>query len=593
MKRPRRAGAVAPTRALRAPAPRATLDLRVLWIVGSLTIFMAICYGHALQVPFIGDDYVYLDKTRQASFFDLWSRANTDFGWYRPWSRELHFWALEHAFGPHEPGFRSVSLLLWLAMLVLYLLLLHRVAGLRMATIAALGVASLSLWGAPLTWISGAQDLWMLVFVLATLVLVDRGRPRWALVPFGLALLSKETAAIVPLVVFAHASLVQRRSWGDSLRATLPFVLVAFAWLALHPVLLHRLTHPALPATGDRPLRPWEIALRSGLSLINLDRLPIRPDPHAWRPVAMALGALVLAVAAGLTLRGERPARDIQDSRMLRARLVGFGLAWCGAGWLPLFSPSVGWHAYYGGLGVLGGWLALAVFLERRTIVVVTLLISLVLLRGGAAATPSWDWGSEWYQTRAGNMLSVIRGQMAELHPMLPPHTRLYFGNIPNNIGLIAGRSPAVRVWYRDPTIQGGFYSYYRPRSANQPDGPDLFFHFDSTSGIREVIPERPPPAGVGRGTEWEMEHESLAITLLRGGDLTRAAAAFESIARLPHRPDALMFAGTCWRSAGNPARAGRLFELARVRTQLSSSEIEAWAERLHKTMPGAAAGSP
>lgn len=74
-----------------------------------LTLFAAAAYGPTLNQPFIGDDYVFLDKTRDASFVDLWSFRNVDFGWYRPWSRELHFWSLQRVAGLHELAYRILA----------------------------------------------------------------------------------------------------------------------------------------------------------------------------------------------------------------------------------------------------------------------------------------------------------------------------------------------------------------------------------------------------------------------------------------------------------------------------------------------------
>jgi hypothetical protein len=165
----------------------------------------------------------------------------------------------------------------------------------------------------------------------------------------------------------------------------------------------------------------------------------------------------------------------------------------------------------------------------------------------------------------------------------------VYFGNIPNNIGLVAGSSPAVRVWYRDTTLRAGFYSYYRPRTPAQPAGPDLFFHFDSTSGIEEVRlgPEDVPRAAL-LNPGWERNHEALAVLLLRAGDFVRAAAEFEKLAQLPTRPDAIMFEAIAREAAGDSARAQMLEKAAGVRTGLSPAQIATWAGRLRATMPRA-----
>jgi hypothetical protein len=144
-----------------------------------------------------------------------------------------------------------------------------------------------------------------------------------------------------------------------------------------------------------------------------------------------------------------------------------------------------------------------------------------------------------------------------------------------------------VRVWYRDPTLEAGFYSYYRARAAGEPQGVDLFFHFDSTAGIREVSVDG-ADGGVSSVPEhdWEADHESLAVTLMSNGDHARAARLFESIARLPNRPDALMFAAVCWQAHGDSRAAATDMERARARTGLGPAEIAAWAARLRATMP-------
>ena len=564
------------------------------FIAGALVAFAAIVYVPMLDVPFIGDDYVFLDETRDASFGALWSFRNTDFGWYRPWSRELHFWTLQHLIGAREPGFRVASLLVWLGMLAVYFTLLRRVRDGRVAAIATLGVAGLALWGAPLTWISGVQDLWMLFFSMLTLWLVASGRAGWALATCAGALLSKETAAVLPLILLAQARWIERLDLRGCVRRVAPFAALTVAWLLLHPTLLHRVSRPA-PAipNGEQPKPPAVVITESLLSSVNADRLLLPVDAALIRPLVTVGSAMLLAGAAWLALRGARSrtkargAATAESPARARRELLCYGAAWCVAGWLPLLSRSIGWHAYYGSLGVLGAWVVLAGLLVARPRVAVAALLALGLLRGRAEAIRSWDWGSQWYQVRAGNMLRVIHDQLRALHPTLPPHSRLYFGNVPNNIGLIAGRSPAVRVWYDDPTLEAGFYSYYRARDVGQPSGPDLFFHFDSTTGIREVSVDGAdggassvPPA------VWEDDHGALAMTLMANGDLPRAARLFEAIARRPNRPDALMFAGVCWRVHGDSLQAATDFERARQRTGLSAEEIARWAEKLRASMP-------
>ena len=173
------------------------------------------------------------------------------------------------------------------------------------------------------------------------------------------------------------------------------------------------------------------------------------------------------------------------------------------------------------------------------------------------------------------------------LHPTLPARSRLYFGNIPNNIGLIAGERPAVvRVWYDDATIESGYYSSYRARPPREPQAPDLFFRFDSTTGIREVFADGRPDPVRGRDATWEDEHGRLAMTFVTSGDFRRAARLFDSLATLPHRADAAMFAAVCHEVAGDSARAAAGYAVVRQRTGGSRQEFRDWAARLRAAMP-------
>src|SRR5262249_30229301 len=136
----------------------------------SLVAFALVAYAQRLALPFIGDDYVYLDRVLHESFAGVWSRQHVDFGWFRPWSRDLHFWILARLVGTSAVAFRCVNIVLWTGAMVLYGALILRVAGPSIAAIATLGSAALALWATPVIWISGVQDLWMLCFAMTSLL---------------------------------------------------------------------------------------------------------------------------------------------------------------------------------------------------------------------------------------------------------------------------------------------------------------------------------------------------------------------------------------------------------------------------------------
>ncbi len=581
-----RAPRVALHRAVRTPW-RETSWWQSPWLVLILLAFALASYGPSLGLAFIGDDYVFLDKTRNATVGSLWSLRNTDFGWYRPWSREIHFWAIQRIAGPNELVFRAASIVLWVAALGLYAAIVRRLASPPVAAIATLGVASLALWGTPLLWISGSQDLWMLCLALASTLLFVSGRVRSATLPFGLALLSKETAAVVPALFLCYLVLVERRSAADALRLTAPFWALTFVWLAVHPTLHSRLLS-GVQVTPELEHRPgWIVILaKTLLSCVNLDVLP-HPEPGRGVLVRAAVSTVVLVVGVVTATRASAavgPGSGLANT----PTLARFAAAWMVIGWCPVFLPSIGWHAYYGCLGALGAWFGIALWLQPRRRLAIAVIVVLSVLRAAQARTLTWDWGNESYLQRAGNILSAIRDELYRQHPTLEPHSRVYFAHIPNNIGLIAGQSPAIRVWYRDSTLEAGFYSSYRPRPESSRPGEDLFFRFDSAVGMVEVK-AGPEDVRLGLATDlnWEGDHEGLAMLFLRSGDVPRAALEFEKLSLLRHRPDAAIYAGVCWEAAGDKARSDSLLAAGRARMELSAPALQAWVARLRATLPG------
>jgi hypothetical protein len=208
---------------------------------------------------------------------------------------------------------------------------------------------------------------------------------------------------------------------------------------------------------------------------------------------------------------------------------------------LPLFAPSIGWHAYYGLLAAFGAWLGLAAVLARRPVVAVLLVTLVATLRPLRADTPSWDWSSKSYQERAGFFLGRMRDDLLRKHPTLPRHARLYFFDVPQNIGFMVGDGAAVRVWYRDSTLRAGYLSDYRPRAAADTAGPgaapaaagkDLFFRYDTTNTWIELAKGAEDlEAGRRADPEWEADHRKLAIVLGSAGDWKGAAVEVEKLA--------------------------------------------------------------
>jgi len=547
------------------PRPASGSNPRFLWIViAGLAAYLLLAYGRALSIPFLGDDYIILDKVSRSSFWDLWAPRELFFNWYRPWSREFHYWVLLRAIGQRETAYHVVSFGLWLTVMGLYFSLVRGISRrTSVATLATVGVASLALWGAPLMWIAGVQDLWMLVFALLFLHAIVRGWRWWALAPLVLAVLSKETAAVLPAVAAAYLLMLERQRPRQVLWWTLPMWIVLGAWAVLHPTLSARLFGSLQHSLEtERRLSPAMTLLKTLLAQVNLDG-PLAPE-LGWRPILLgsAVAAAILAAIFALGMRSDKDP-DLEGKR--RRGLIMFGAVWAAAGWSLLFFPSISWHAYYGSLGSLGCWLSVAALLHRHVRAAFACLMVVTLLGGGRAATPSWDWGSFWYQKRAGSLLGNIRSQLFARHPTIPPHSRLFFANLPNNIGLLAGDGPAIRIWYRDSTLRGRWYSEYSTRTPGDSLGVDLFFRFDPGHGLTEVLTgqefDAPEPA---RSAEWQRNQRVLASLFLRAGNLRGAARCYAKLWRyFPEHGENALYAATLYEAAADSSEAVRYYRAA------------------------------
>lgn len=495
----------------------------------------------AARAPFIGDDYLILDKIMRAPFHTLADRAWLLFGWYRPWSRELHYAVLHRLFGLDPWPYHAASFALWVACHAAYFALVRRWCGAATALVATAAVAASAAWGGVLVWIAGVQDLWMLTLVMFALLAFARRRDGIAAALVALALLSKETAAVAGGITLAIARCVDRDPWRVALRRVAPIAIVTLAWAAFHPVLLPRLLDPGFHA-AERSLRPAPAALaaRTVLAPFNAED---RPAPEHGAAAALvdaapAVLALLAMALAGAWWARRRPSTGAPPGG--RSGVIALGVAWAVLGALPLLVPSIGWYAYYGLLGTFGVWLVVASAVGPAHPALQALVAIVVLLAPLRADTPSWDWGSRAYHLRSGTFVTLLRDDLLRRHPRVPPHTRLYFSRVPRNIGFMTGDGPAFRVWYGDSTLRAGFYSEYRPRAEGTAAGPDLFFRYDSSGTWREVRrgPEDIAVARAGNDA-WRQDHEELALLLGRAGDWTGAAAELEKLsAAEPEAPD-------------------------------------------------------
>lgn len=353
-----------------------------------------LAYANTFRNEFVADDWLFigvnsamreplsLARVFGSSFWEAMGYDNTS-AYYRPvvvLSKMLDF----RLFGPAPAGFHLTNNLLHAATAVLCFVLYSRWTGDRIAAFAGAALfAAHPIHTQSVAFISGRTDVLATLFVLGTLAVIpanrldSAGRPAarqaGAAALFLLALLSKEVALTLPLLLAASGILLQGRPVarelagrrGEPYRLLYPLLAVAaLLWFAMRTAALHgKAFASALTFTYDawtrvltiakvyawyfwKLLVPWPLNYESGLFA-------------ASGPADIAgLGALALLVAvcaAVLALRRRNP-------------LVSFALAWLLITILPssnivpltdlakehfAYLPSVGWC-------LLGAWLIAA-----------------------------------------------------------------------------------------------------------------------------------------------------------------------------------------------------------------------------------------
>lgn len=205
-----------------APASASAAPSRLPWMLLGLALILAVLvHATALKFGFVDDDkpQILMNPSVQAWHFlphyfvsDVWSHwGGCGSNYYRP---VFLVWLLLNyrLFGPHALGWHAAVLLLHAVVTGLVFVLARR----ELKDPVAAGVAALIFAVHPVTvesvvFISGATEALLGLLFLGSLLCYLRGREArsaaWktlALVLFALALLAKETAAVLPLLVLVY-----------------------------------------------------------------------------------------------------------------------------------------------------------------------------------------------------------------------------------------------------------------------------------------------------------------------------------------------------------------------------------------------------
>jgi hypothetical protein len=272
--------------------------------MAALTIWLGVLYLPYVGRGFIKDDFRWITEGRVDAITDVGRILTGNLGFYRPLVT-LTF-ALDHAlYGLHAYGYAVTNFVV----LIACVWSVRRFA-LALGTDAVTATAAAALWalnfhgiGGSLLWISGRTSLLATLFGVLCMTAWVRQRDRSCVVWLALALLSKEDAVVLP-VLMAVWSAIERQLRSDLWR---------LAWVCIPVVALYVWARESSGAFSYWNAPPY-YRLTSDLSVIVRNVLE-----YADRNATLSTAGLIVLCAA---------ARALPAPTTAGLRLVAFGLAW-------------------------------------------------------------------------------------------------------------------------------------------------------------------------------------------------------------------------------------------------------------------------
>jgi 4-amino-4-deoxy-L-arabinose transferase-like glycosyltransferase len=207
------------------------------WRTAAIGVVAGLVYLPALASGFNADDYLILWRIKSIAGLDA-PLGYFQFAFYE-YFRPLTF--LSHAldwriWGPNPAGFHLTNLLLHAANAMLVYRLAHRLFPGSAALVAGLFFAVHPSAHEVVYWIAARFDLLATFFVLVALACLTRRGAAWfaaGLATFAMALLAKESAISLLIIVPAWDNFIDKRSLRETFSRLLPLLVVVAVYAAV------------------------------------------------------------------------------------------------------------------------------------------------------------------------------------------------------------------------------------------------------------------------------------------------------------------------------------------------------------------------
>jgi Flp pilus assembly protein TadD len=422
--------------------------LREALVIASILAMTLAAYAETLWYSFVYDDTGQILRNSYVQYWrhvphyfisQVWAQEFPRSGgnYYRPlfllWLRLNDAW-----FGLRPEGWHATAIILHLlATLLVYALARKLTKQPSIAALAALVFGLHPIHAEVVAWVSGATESLCAVFVLAAFLAYLKSRESnaamWmtlSCVLYAIAVFSKETGIVLPLLVFAHCWIYADGSAAETagaarrfiacVRAVLVYVPVALFYLAARVLVLRGLSHPLMPLSFRQTVfsipsmvgfyvKKWFVPIR----LTEFYDMPYWGSLNFWHVLLPALVVVALFVAIWMARKA------------LGAREVEFALCWVIVPLLPVLDARMlpvdeMVHDRYFYLPSVGAALLVALVVDRWTraprgvavfgfrLAQVVAILALAATLGGLTVRESQYWVNDFILFRRAYQLAPL-----------------------------------------------------------------------------------------------------------------------------------------------------------------------------------------
>jgi Tetratricopeptide repeat len=459
-----------------------------------IVLAVVIVKGGIGRSQFFASDYLILDHVAAKSLPATLAAPDPIGDFYRPLSRQTWFWTLSRIGGGNPAVFHAANLALLVILLALLAWIAWTMAGPAAAAVAVTLIGFHEATDVVNHWAGASQDLLAVTLSLATILLYRAGAGVIAGITLFLALLSKETAIVTPIL----AVMVDRKSGEDviqAIRRSAPLVVAVVVAGALWVLAVTR--GPGIPGVNPPVNLGAVIPVLFHLGHVALGLEWGANGSRIMRPSISLMIALPILLALVAWLRPSRRERRV-TARYKHAPAPGrallVGLLWAGFAALPVVVSAATWSSYQYLLALCGSALAIGALLSMAPrsaalIAVAALLFTTDQVRRSEEFS---TWRDPWkkrshlnraFIAHASDAQETMIANLKRARPDLPRNSTLYFMG-PESAGLPTGDGPVLRWAYRDPTVRAYRATEFTEERARR--GPNFFFAADG-SGLREL----------------------------------------------------------------------------------------------------------